>query len=206
MQGPLLLAPPMVTPLGPRTEHLEASTTPAPRAQLTRSTGLLLDTPNTGPRLEVTTMDLHPQEPRDTPQALAPLLAPLRHTQVPMARQAPDLRGLRQTEPWDIRPRELHQELLNLVQAGRQVGLLQVPQEVLQEVLLTTPPDQEQTTSRSWRTPFLKWRRRGCKETQDIMRPGGCISLSRQALTVPVAILLRQESPRDRPLASIRVN
>lgn len=86
------------------------------------------------------------------------------------------------------------------------MALLQVPPEVLQEVPLTTLADQEQTTSRSWRIPFLKWRRRGCKETQDIMRPGGCISLSRLALTAPVAILLRQESPRDRPLASVRVN
>ena len=98
MQGPLLLAPPMVTPLGPHTEHLEASTTPAHRAQVTRSTGLLPVTPSTGPRLEVTTMDLHPQEPRDTPQALGrllvPLLAPLRHTQVQMARLAQDLRDL----------------------------------------------------------------------------------------------------------------
>ena len=123
MQGPLLLAPPMVTPLGPHTEHLEASTTPAHRAQVTRSTGLLPVTPSTGPRLEVTTMDLHPQEPRDTPQALGrllvPLLAPLRHTQVQMARLAQDLRDLRPTEPWVTRPREHHQELPNLVQAGR---------------------------------------------------------------------------------------
>ena len=216
VQGPLLLAPPMVTLLDPppMEHHLEASIIQVPQVQVTHSTGLLLDIPSTGPRLEVTTMDLHPQEPRDTPRALGqlqvPLLAMLRHTQVPMVHQAPVLRDLRPTELWVTRPRDPHQVLHNLVQEGRQVAPLQVPQEVLQEARLPPVPptilaDQELTTSRSWRTLFLKWRRRGCRETQDIMRPGGCISLSRQALKAPVAIP-RQEHPLAPPLASVRVN
>jgi len=139
-------------------------------------------------------MDLRLQESRDTPLALVQHLGHLRHTRVPMVLQALDPRGLHPTEQWVILPRVLNQGLPSLVQAGHQEAPLQEPlelhhQEVLLPLeLLTIPADQEQTISKSWRTPSLKWRRRGCRETRDIMRPGGFISLSRLAQTVQGAI------------------
>ena len=55
--------------------------------------------------------------------------------------QVPDLRGLRQTELWDTRPRGLHQVLPNLVRVGPQEAPLQEPLELHhQEVLLPSVP------------------------------------------------------------------
>ena len=210
--GPLLLVPMVTPPMEPRPG---ASITPGPRGLVTLSTGPQLVTPSIqAPRPGLhTTMAL--QEPQDTPRVLVQRQAPLRHTRGQMDPQVPDPRGHRLTEPWDTRPRGLHQVLPNLVLVAPQEAPLQEPLELhhqeapLPPELLIIPvdQDQQQTTSRSWRTPSHKWRRRGCREIPGIMRPGGCISLSHLAQTARAAIPPQgQEVPQARPLASTRVN
>ena len=219
--GPLLAAPMVILlalatpPMEPR---LGASITLGPRGLVTLSTGPQLVIPSIqDPRVGPTIMGRHPQEPRDTPRVLVQRQGPLRHTRGLMDLQALDPRGLRPTERWDTRPRGLHQVVPSLVRVGPQAAPLQEPLELHhQEVplppeLLIMPADQdqEQTTSRSWRTPSRKWRRRGCRETLGIMRPGGCTSHSRLAQTARAAIPLQGQEvpqPQDRPLALIRVN
>ena len=217
--GPLLLAH-MVTPLDlvtpPMEPRLGASITPGPQDLVTLSTGPQLVTPSIqDPRPGPTTMGPHPQEPQDTLRVLVQRQAPLRHTRGLMDPQALDPRGHRPTELWDTRPRGLHQVLPNLVQVAPQEAPLQEPLELhhqeapLPPELLIIPADQDQqqTTSRSWRTPSHKWRRRGCRGTRGIMRPGGCTSRSHLAQTARAAIPPQgQEVPQARPLASTRVN
>ena len=105
--------------------------------------------------------------------------------------------------------------LPNLVLVAPQEAPLQEPLELhhqeapLPPELLIIPvdQDQQQTTSRSWRTPSHKWKRRGCREIPGIMRQGGCISLSHLAQTARAAIPPQGlEVPQARPLASTRVN
>ena len=215
MQGPRLLGllGLMVIPPPPMAPPPQARITPDPRARLILSTGPLLDTPNTVPRPEVTTMVPHLQEPRAMPQVPAQLQGLLPHTRDLMGHQDLDPRDRRQIGPWVIRPRALHLELPNPDPPGHHQGQVDQPQEPLEVhqedrlplALLTIPEDLDQTTFRSWRIPSRKWRRKGCKETRDTTRPGDCTSPSHLALTV-LEVIPRQEVPRAQPLASTRVS